>query len=268
MKKLHAVFFIVLIFAGCETNPLTGKTTMAFVNNSSLFPQSFAAYDQFLSENKANVVNKSDPRAKMVTKVGEDLRDAAQFWLESLGYSNYMKGYKWEYNLIQESAVNAWCMPGGKIVVYTGILPVTLNENGLAVVLGHEIAHALLNHGQQRMSANLLQELGALGLMLIFSDSSDTTKALIMAAYGVGTSLVGTLPFSREHESEADHYGLILMAIAGYNPYEAVSFWGRMPSGNTPQFLSTHPNPSTRIKDLQGWLSEAKQTAAGFGWYY
>jgi predicted Zn-dependent protease len=162
-------------------------------------------------------------------------------------------------------------MPGGKIVVYTGILPVTQTEAGLAVVLGHEVCHALLNHGQQRMSAGVLQELGAAGLSIGTSGLSPTTQSLAMAAYGVGTQLGATLPFSRGHESEADHYGLILMAIAGYNPDEAVPFWERMASmggGGTPEFLSTHPSDSTRIRQLQGWTAEAKKKAAEFGVNY
>jgi predicted Zn-dependent protease len=268
MKKLHALFFVMLLIGGCVTNPLTGQKTMAFVGNSSLFPQSFAEYQQFLNENK---VIKNTPDAEMVTRIGTRLAAAAQKWLEKEGNPNYLKDYKWEYNLVQDNTVNAWCMPGGKSVVYTGILPVTKTEEGLAVVLGHEIAHALLNHGQQRMSASLLQQLGAVGVAVLASGSSETTQSLLMTAYGVGSNLLGTLPFSREHESEADHYGLILMAIAGYNPDVAVPFWQRMASlggGSTPEFLSTHPSDSTRIRQLQGWLPEAKQTAASFGVRY
>jgi predicted Zn-dependent protease len=161
-------------------------------------------------------------------------------------------------------------MPGGKIVVCTGILPITRTEEGLAVVLGHEIAHALLNHGQQRMSAGVLQELGAVGIALGGSmlGLSETTQSLAMTAYGIGSQLGGTLPFSRSHESEADHYGLILMAIAGYNPDAAVPFWERMAAmggGGTPEFLSTHPSDTTRIRQLQGWTDGAKQKAAEFG---
>jgi predicted Zn-dependent protease len=265
MKKLQALFFTILIFAGCVTNPLTGKSTMAFVGNSSLFPQSFSEYQQFLNENK---VIKNTPEAEMVSRIGTRLAAAAQKWLEREGNSDYLKDYRWEYNLVEDKAINAWCMPGGKIVVYTGILPVTKTEEGLAVVLGHEIAHALLNHGQQRMSAGLLQQLGAVGVIVLTSGSSETTQSLLMTAYGAGSTLLGTLPFSREHESEADHYGLILMAIAGYNPEEAVPFWQRMAAmggGGTPEFLSTHPSNSTRIRQLQGWIPEAKQTAASFG---
>jgi predicted Zn-dependent protease len=269
MRKLFAIFGAILaaviIIIGCATNPLTGKRTMAFVNNSQLFPSSFAQYDEFLKENTVIV---GTPDANMVSRIGARLADAAQKWLASEGNAHYLDDYKWEYKLVQNNEVNAWCMPGGKIVVYTGILPVTKTEAALAVVLGHEISHALLNHGQQRMSADLLQQLGAVGLAVGTAGFSPEMQSIAMAAYGVGSQLGGTLPFSRSHESEADHYGLILMAIAGYNPDEAVPFWERMAaagSGGVPQFLSTHPSNDTRIKDLKGWTPEAKKIAAEFG---
>jgi len=265
IKKLHALFFAILIFSGCATNPLTGQKTMAFVNNSSLFPQSFAEYQQFLNE---NTVIRNTPEAEMVTRVGSRLADAAQRWLEREGASQYLNGYRWEYNLVADNTVNAWCMPGGKIVIYTGILPVTRTEDGLAVVMGHEIAHALLNHGQQRVSAGILQQLGAVGVAILTSGASEEAQSLSMLGYSLGSSLLGTLPFSREHESEADRYGLILMAIAGYNPDEAVPFWQRMAAtggGGTPEFLSTHPSNATRIRQLAECNSEAKQIASTFG---
>jgi predicted Zn-dependent protease len=265
MKKLYvSISILLLLFSGCVSNPLTGKSTMAFVDNSQLFPSSFAQYEEFLSENTV-VTGTAD--SAMVSRVGAKLADAAQKWLASEGNSHYLDNYAWEYKLIQDNQVNAWCMPGGKIVVYTGILPVTETEEGLAVVLGHEIAHALLNHGQQRMSAGVLQEIGATGLSLAMGNKSSESQALAMTAYGAGSNLFGTLPFSRKHESEADHYGLILMAIAGYNPDEAVPFWERMAElggAGTPEFLSTHPSDETRIRQLQGWIPEAKQKAASF----
>lgn len=234
---------------------------MAFVDNSQLFPSSFAQYEEFLSE---NTVISGTVDAEMVSRVGTKLAAAAQKWLDSEGNLHYLDGYAWEYKLVLDDQVNAWCMPGGKIVVYTGILPITQTEEGLAVVLGHEIAHALLNHGQQRMSAGVLQDLGATGISLMMGNQSPESQALAMTAYGAGSSIFGTMPFSRNHESEADHYGLILMAIAGYNPDEAIPFWERMAElggGGTPEFLSTHPSDETRIKQLQGWIPEAKQKA-------
>jgi predicted Zn-dependent protease len=259
MKKLITVFFVIFLFFGCVTNPLSGKSTMAFMSNRTLFPMAFQQYSEFLNE---NTVITNTAEADMVARVGEKIANAAMQWLAAEGYPEYLDDYRWEYNLVSDKAVNAWCMPGGKIVVYTGILPVTETETGLAVVMGHEVSHALLNHGQQRMSANVLQQLGAVTLS-IFTDSD-----LAMAAYGIGSTLLGTLPFSREHESEADRYGLILMAIAGYDPSEAVPFWERMAAmggGGTLEFLSTHPSSSTRIRQLREWTPEAKQRAASFG---
>jgi len=266
MKKIFVLFFSVfLVFSGCVTNPFTGKNTMALVSNRELFPMAFAQYDEFLRENKVVTGTKD---AEMVKRVGGKLAAAAQKWLAAEGNTTYLKDYRWEYNLISDNTVNAWCMPGGKIVVYTGILPVTRTEEGLAVVLGHEIAHALLNHGQRRMSVGVLQQLGAATVAVATSGKSEGTQSLFMLAYGLGSNLLGTLPFSRSNESESDHYGLILMAIAGYNPDEAVPFWRRMAAlggGSKLEFLSTHPSDATRIKQLREWTPEAKQKAAKFG---
>lgn len=267
-KRISAVFFIILLFSGCASNPLTGKNTMAFVGNNELFAMSFAEYSTFLNENK---VVTGTPEAQMIKRVGERLSAAAQKWLTSEGRPEYLNDYRWEFNLVQDNTVNAWCMPGGKIVFYTGILPITQTETGVAVVMGHEIAHALLNHGQQRMSAGVLQQLGAAGVAILTGGSSPTTQALAMTAYGVGSNLLGTLPFSREHESEADHYGLILMAIAGYNPDEGAPLWERMAAmggGGGPEFLSTHPSETSRIRNLRALAPEAKRVAAGFGVHF
>jgi len=263
MKKIYTVFFVLLpLFCGCVQNPFTGERTLALVPNALLFPSAFGQYQTFLNE---NTVVTGTPQAEMVARVGDKIKRAAQEWVKSEGSPQYLKDYSWEYKLVQSSEINAWCMPGGKIVVYTGILPVTKDEQGLAVVMGHEVAHALLNHGQQRMSASVLQQLGALAvatLAYLLSDEQDEkTQDLAMTIYGAGSTLFGTLPFSRKHESEADHYGLILMAIAGYNPDAAVPFWQRMPGGSGLEFLSTHPDHGTRIKDLRGWVSEAKKKA-------
>jgi predicted Zn-dependent protease len=265
--RLFVVLFgTILLIIGCVTNPLSGKRTMAFYGNDELFPMAFAYYDEFLNENK---VVTGTAEAAMVDRVGKRLATAAQKWLESKGNAHYLDDYAWEYKLVQDDTVNAWCLPGGKIVVYTGILPVTKTEAGLAVVLGHEISHALLNHGQQGMSADLLQQLGMVGVAMGAEAAglSDTAQAVALIVYSLGSQYGGTLPFSRSNESEADHYGLLLMSIAGYNPDEAVPFWQRMSAlgSSGPQFLSTHPSHATRIQQLQGWNSEAKQKAAEFG---
>jgi len=257
---------VILLFA-CATNPLTGQRHMAFVSNAELFPMAFAQYDEFLSE---STVVTGTPEAEMIRRVGLRLTEAAEKWYASIGEPNYLADYRWEYNLVQDDTVNAWCMPGGKIVFYTGILPITQNEAGVAVVMGHEICHALLNHGQQRVSADTLQQGGALAAsvaMQIFG-VPESIQSLGMLGYQYGSTLLGTMPFGRSHESEADHFGLMLMAIAGYNPDEAPIFWQRMAAqggASVPQFLSTHPSDETRIRQLQGWIPEAKAKAAEFG---
>jgi predicted Zn-dependent protease len=259
-KSLILILVCAEFLTTCVSNPLTGKNTMAFVSNSELFASSFQEYSQFLDENKV-ITGTAD--ALMVERIGENIRKAAEKWLASEGNADYLKDYKWEYHLVDSKEVNAWCMPGGKIVVYTGILPYTQTEDGLATVMGHEVAHALLNHGQQRVSAGVLQQIGAAGIAIAASGQSEGNQSLLMAAYGIGSSLLGTLPFSRKHESEADHYGLILMAIAGYNPEASVTFWKRMAEGGSggPEFLSTHPSDETRIKQLSESIPAAKQKA-------
>ena len=254
-----------IVITACTTNPYTGKSTMAIVDNNSLFASSFAQYKQFLNE---STVITGTAEAAMVARVGNRIRMAAEKWAESEGQRKYLDNYQWEYNLVKSNEINAWCMPGGKIVVYSGILPVTKDEAGLAVVLGHEVAHALLNHGQQRASAGVLQDIGAVGVSVLTGGQSKEAQEMASLAYGAGSTVFGTLPFSRAHESEADHIGLILMTIAGYNPDMSVSFWERMAAlggGGTPQFLSTHPSDATRIKDLGKWIAEAKDKAAKIG---
>lgn len=256
---------LLLVFFACATNPFSGQTTLALVDNQSLLASSFSQYQAFLGENK---VISGTPEAALVEKVGNKIRQAAEKWAASTGQSAYLASYRWEYRLVQSDEVNAWCMPGGKIVVYTGILPLTADETGLAVVLGHEVAHALLNHGQQRASAAVLQEAGAVGVSIAASRQTKESQALAMTLYGAGSTLFGTLPFSRTHESEADRTGLILMSVAGYNPERSVTFWERMKAqggAGTPEFLSTHPSGETRIKQLKEWIPEAKTKAAELG---
>ncbi|MCL1928984.1 MAG: M48 family metallopeptidase [Treponema sp.] len=254
-----------IVITACVSNPYTGKSTMAFVDNDTLFASSFTQYKQFLNE---NTVVTGTAEAAMVTRVGNRIRMAAEKWAASEGQSHYLDKYQWEYTLVRSNEVNAWCMPGGKIVVYTGILPVTGDETGLAVVMGHEVAHALLNHGQQRVSASVLQELGASGISIFTGNQSKESQALAMTIYGAGSTVFGTLPFSRNHESEADRIGLYLLAIAGYNPEMSVNFWERMAAlggSGSPEFLSTHPSNTTRISDLKKWVPEARDKAVKIG---
>ena len=268
MKKgiLFCGMLTLFLVFSCATNPVTGKKTLALVSNDEIFPSSFQQYNTFLIENKV-ITGTAD--AKRVETVGMKIKAAAEKFLKSKGNADALKGYAWEYKLVDSKEINAWCMPGGKIVVYSGILPVTLDEAGLATVMGHEVSHALANHGQQRMSAGLLQQLGAAGVAAATGGQSAETQALIMQAYGVGSNVGGMLPFSRSHESEADEIGLKLMAIAGYNPETAVAFWQRMAAksggGKPAELLSTHPSDETRIANIKKQIPAAKAEAAKYG---
>ncbi|HLA55715.1 MAG TPA: M48 family metallopeptidase [Flavobacterium sp.] len=271
MKKpvLFSVFCAMLLGVSCATNPFTGKSTLALVPDSQILPSAFAQYTTFLKENKV-VTGTAD--AARVTTVGMKIKSAAEKYLNAHGYQGYLKDYQWEYHLVDSKEVNAWCMPGGKIVFYTGILPITKDEAGMAVVMGHEVSHALLNHGQQRMSADVLTQLGAVGVSAAVGNKNATTQQIAMQAYGVGAQYGALLPFSRSHESEADKVGLTLMAIAGYNPDVAVAFWQRMSAqaggSAPPEFMSTHPSDSRRIADIKALIPQAKAEAAKYGVTY
>lgn len=268
MKKkfLFLSIGISAIVVACATNPFTGKSSLALVPNSEILPSAFQQYGQFLSENKV-ITGTTD--AKRVETVGTKIKVAAEKWLNANGHVGYLNDYQWEYKLVDSKEVNAWCMPGGKIVVYSGILPITKDDAGLATVLGHEVSHALANHGQQRMSAGLLQQLGAVGVGAAVGAKNESTQQIAMTAYGAVTQYGGMLPFSRNHESEADQIGLTLMAIAGYNPDQAITFWERMSANSggqaPPEFMSTHPSDATRIAQLRALIPQAKAEAAKFG---
>ncbi|MGG7035669.1 MAG: M48 family metallopeptidase [Flavobacterium sp.] len=268
MKRLVSIGLLGTLIS-CSVNPFTGKKDLNFVSNDALFPTSFQQYGAFLKENK---VVSGTAEAKKVEEIGMKIKVAAEKYLASKGYKEYLKGYSWEYKLVDDKSVNAWCMPGGKIVVYTGILPITKNDAGLATVMGHEVSHALANHGAQRMSAAQLQQLGGVGVAIATGNKSAETQQIFQQVYGGGSEVLGMLPFSRSHETEADKIGLILMAIAGYNPEEAIGFWQRMSQksggGAPPEFLSTHPSDATRIANLKKLIPEAKATAAKFGVIY
>jgi predicted Zn-dependent protease len=271
MKKYSvstAIITIGLLFS-CATNPLTGKKSLNFVSNSELFPSSFQQYGAFLKENK---VISGTADARRVENVGMKIKAAAEKYLNSIGQTEYLKDYRWEYKLVDSKDVNAWCMPGGKIVVYSGILPITKDDAGLATVMGHEVSHALANHGAQRMSATQLQQIGAVGVSLATGSQSAEKQQMWQQYYGLGSEVGVMLPFSRNHESEADKIGLTLMAIAGYNPDLAIDFWQRMASKSggesPPEFMSTHPSDAIRIANLKALIPEAKAVAAKFGIIY
>lgn len=264
LKNKIIAAFAVLLFLSCTTNPFTGKKTMALVPNSQLFPMAFQQYNQFLGENK---VITGTAEADMIKRVGQRISMASERWLNANGQQGYLNDYKWEYNLVDDKNVNAWCMPGGKIVFYTGILPIAQNETGVAAIMGHEVSHALANHGQQRMSAGMLQQVGAVAGNVAIKD--EKARAQFNQYYGMGSTLLGVLPFSRSHETEADKIGLYLMAVAGYNPDEAAQLWKRMAAQSggeaPPEFMSTHPSNQTRISNLTAWAPQAKAEAKKYG---
>lgn len=272
MKKYVPIVSLAIVTAvvfACSSNPFTGTKSLNFVSNSQLFPSAFQQYDEFLKQSKV-ITGTND--AKRVENVGMKIKAAAERWLKANGHPEYLNGYQWEYKLVEGKEVNAWCMPGGKIVVYSGILPVTKDDAGLATVMGHEVAHALANHGAQRMSATQLQQLGAVGVSLATGNQSAEKQQMWQQYYGIGSEVGAMLPFSRSQESEADKIGLTLMALAGYNPEESVVFWQRMSassSGNKPpELMSTHPADATRIANLKRLIPEAKAEALKFGVVY
>ena len=263
-KKTIIVLGVVLLVISCAINPFTGKKTMALVPNSQLFPTAFAQYDQFLTDNKVITGTKD---SEMITRVGQRIAVAAERWLNANGHAGYLADYKWEYNLVDDKAVNAWCMPGGKIVFYTGILPIANGETGVAAIMGHEVAHALANHGQQRMSAAYLQQGIAVAGNIAIKD--ENSRNAFNQYYGIGSQVGFMLPFSRSHETESDRIGLYLMAIAGYNPSEAAELWKRMKANSggqaPPEFLSTHPSNDSRIANLTALAPKAVAEAKKFG---
>ena len=269
MKLKHTLVllsFFMLVFA-CKTNPFTGESNLNFVSNSQIFPASFEQYNQVLSENQ---VVTNTPEAEMIKRVGRKIATAAERYLNANGYEGYLNDYAWEFSLIKDDdQVNAWAMPGGKIAFYTGIMPIAQTETGVAAIMAHEVAHALADHGAQRMSAAQLQQVGGAVLGAAVGGRSESTQQIIGQAYGLGSQYGVMLPFSRSHETEADRIGLTLMAMAGYEPEEAANLWRRMQqhSGGQapPEFLSTHPNPQTRIDNIEKWAPQARAEAEKFG---
>lgn len=258
IKKIFCLCVCSIAFLiGCTTNPITGRKQLSLVPAAQMQSMSYQQYSQFLGQN--NVVQ-SGPQAQMIKSVGSKMQRAVETYMQQIGHADKLEGFKWEFNLVNDPSLNAWCMPGGKVVFYTGILPVCQDEAGVAVVMGHEIAHAVANHGGERMSQGLATQLGGAAFQIALSDKPALTQSLFAQAFGVGSQL-GTLKFSRTHETEADEMGLYFMAIAGYNPQTAPQFWQRMKASSggqaPPEFLSTHPSNDTRIRDLNALMPKA-----------
>ena len=252
------IFFSIINFQSCSTVPVTGRSQLNVIPSSELMSMSFQQYDQFLKENKLSTNTK---QSAMIKIVGEKISKAVEQYFAQNNMSDELNGYAWEFNLVESEQVNAWAMPGGKVVFYTGILPITKTEAGVAVVMGHEVAHAVAEHGGERMSHQVMQQFGGMALSKLLEKESDALQGILLTAYGVGSQVGVMLPFSRLHESEADQLGLIFMAMAGYNPQEAVDFWQRMADAKggqaPPEWLSTHPSDQTRINDLKKAMPEA-----------
>ncbi len=253
---------ILPLWLACSKTAFTGRKQFNLIPTSTLNQMSFSEYKTFIAQNKTM---NSSKEVELVRRVGNDLRLAMEAYYRSKGQEKELKNFSWEFNVIDDAnTVNAFCMPGGKVIVYTGILKVTQNEDALAVVMGHEIAHAIANHGNERMSQGLVAQVGLSSLDLALSQKPSQTRNLLMSAAGAGAQVGLLLPFSRKHESEADEIGLYLMAMAGYNPNEAAPFWDRMnKSGGSrpPEFLSTHPDPKKRSQDLKALVVKAQAYA-------
>ena len=251
---------IALMCACCSTVPITGRRQLDFIPDDQMMSMSFQQYDEFL---KTNPVSTEGKEAATVKRVGGRIQHAVELYFKNKGMSGQLRDYQWEFNLIENDEVNAWAMPGGKVVVYSGLLPVAGSDAGLAVVMGHEIAHAIAKHGDERMSQALLAQMGGMALSEALKNKPEKTRELWLAVYGVGAQVGLMLPYSRTHESEADHLGLIFMAMAGYDPHVAVDFWERMAAEKSgaapPEFLSTHPSDMTRIANIKRLIPEAMQ---------
>lgn len=263
MRQILTLFITTaFLFIGCAKNQVTGRKQLILIPETELQSMAGQQYKQFLSENKvvATTVNKD---AEMVRRVGTRIAYAISKFYEQQGKSDILNGYSWEFNLVDSKDVNAWCMPGGKVVVYTGLLPVTQNEAALAVVMGHEIAHAIAKHGNERMSQGLMQQFGGIALQVAVANKPQETQNMFMSVYGLGSTVGAILPFSRKQELEADQFGLRFAAMAGYNPQEAIAFWKRMAQvgggQKPPELLSTHPSDETRIQKMDGYVKEAMQ---------
>ena len=260
MRKLIALGFIVALVIGCTTVPITGRRQLTgVVSSEEVIAMSADAYKQVIDSVK---LSDNQEQVAMIKRVGNRIQKAVEQYMNNNGYEGLLDGFDWEFNLIESEQVNAWAMPGGKVAFYTGIIPICKDDLGVAVVMGHEVAHAVAKHGQERMNQNYAKQVGlSIGAVALGQDPT-LAQQMVFQAVGIGTD-IGLLKFSRTHESEADELGLTFMAIAGYNPSEAPKFWERMSEGSSgqapPEFLSTHPSHETRIERLNAALPKAME---------
>ncbi|RIW15741.1 M48 family peptidase [Algoriphagus lacus] len=258
MKKIVLIFAVGLLAYGCATVPLTGRSQLAMVSSAEIQPLVNEEYNKAKSSSK---ILTTTAEGKKVVRVGEKMAKAVEAYLISEGYESLVKEFAWEFNLLESDQVNAWCMPGGKVAFYTGIMPICQDETGIAVVMGHEIAHAVASHARERMSNGMMLNMGMSAVSTAMGQNPTMTQQILLQSIGMGSEL-GMLSFSRKHELEADEMGLIFMAMAGYDPRQAPIFWERMSkSGGAapPEFLSTHPGPDRRIERLNANMPKAME---------
>ena len=261
MKKLQtgsfAFLIAVFLFQACSLVPLTGRRQLSLVSDAEMLSMSSGQYDQFKKENE---MSSDSGETNDVKRVGRNIQNAVTSYFARNKMSQELNGFAWEFNLVENKEANAWCMPGGKVMVYTGILPFAQNDTGLAVVMGHEIAHAVAKHSNERMSQALVAQLGGQALGMALKQEPQKTQQIWMTLFGVGVQLGAVLPYNRLQEAEADRLGLIFMAMAGYDPNASIGFWQRMSqSGGAkpPEFLSTHPSDKNRIQKIRSYMPEA-----------
>lgn len=261
MKRIFIICLISVLLIQCSTVPITGRKRVNFYGDARVLPSSYAQYKNFLQENK---LSNNSAQTEKIKEVGTKISKSVDKFMRANGMVKEADTYKWEFNLVEDKTVNAWCLPGGKVVFYTGILPICANDDGIAAVMGHEIAHAFAKHGQERMTSGALQQVGGIAVALATNNKDRKTQEIWSLAYGLG-STVGVLAFSRTHETEADKLGLVFMLMAGYNGEEAAEVWVRMSQknkgGKTPKLLRTHPTNEDRIRTLKAYLPEAKRLA-------
>jgi len=262
MKKIISLVLVLLFIISCSTVPITGRKRINIVSDAEILPASFAQYEGFLKENK---ISTNTNATNELQNVGMNISKAVDKFMRANGMVSEADSYRWEFNLIDDVNINAWCMPGGKVVFYTGILPICDNTDGIAAVMGHEVAHAFAKHGQERMTSAYGQQLGGIAVAVGTNNKDPKTQALWNTIYGVG-STVGMLAYSRTHETEADKLGMVFMIMAGYKPEEAINVWIRMSqradaSNAPPEFMSTHPSNETRIQNLRAYLPKAIEQA-------
>jgi len=255
-RKYGIIVFVLLVVA-CSTVPLIGRKQVLLVPEANMVELSLTNYTEFL---KANKLSTNKEQVDIVKRVGARMAEAVEKYLINNGYQSRVGNFKWEFNLIESKEVNAWCMPGGKVVFYTGILPLTKNDAGVAVVMGHEIGHAVARHGNERMSHQMIAQYGNVALSEVIKSKPQETQAIFNAAFGLGAQYGLLLPYSRVQEYEGDKLGLIFMAMAGYDPHEAIGFWERMAANSgpkQPEFMSTHPVEENRIEEIKNFLPDA-----------